>query len=157
MFDVSWTDPSHETVGERRSRKESRDQNCNDLKKVNSSSQSSTSNGSHPQNRPSFFGLFGTLGPISNVKKGLRRSGSQSKIPSTQVEKNEKAKYRVSSYTMQTSISDPESAINAPALTNFFDIKPFLARGKPDPPEDAQSDTSDAESKYLHESLAECS
>lgn len=146
MFDVAWTDPSRETVGERRARKESKEQNADDLRKVCSSSRSFTSNGSHSQNRPSLFALFGAVGTINHGKKGLRRSGSHSKLFTTLPDdRHENSKHRISSYTIQTSISEPESTTNTTSLTNFFDVKPFLERHDPDAQEETQSAASDGE------------
>lgn len=127
MFDVSWTDPTRETVGERKNRKESRHNQGNDLEKI-SSSRGSNSNGYHSQNRPSLLTLFGVNGSISNNKKGLKRSGSHSRLSTSRSEeKVSKASRRISSYTVDSASSEPEllSRISVPP-TNFFAIDPFL-------------------------------
>ncbi|KUJ21433.1 uncharacterized protein LY89DRAFT_577391 [Mollisia scopiformis] len=116
MFDVSWTDPERETVGERRTRKE---QNGGSSRKQNvisrrSSMRSSKSTESPAAAKPSLLNIFG-----SGRKPAIDRAKSQSKLYSEDVND-----HRVSIYTSGSETSAPES-FGLPATriasNSFFD------------------------------------
>jgi len=99
MFDVSWNDPTRETRGQRKTRKDSRANGLSRGSSIRSSgssnskaSKSSDSTSAVP--RPAFFGGFAIFG--GNKKSDLTRSGSQSKLSSVPCE--ERATKRLSNY-----------------------------------------------------------
>lgn len=94
MFDVSWTDPARETVGQRKHRKE---QDANAATRAPSIRSSQSARSSKSQSRSSLFSFFG-----SNRKDGLTRTGSHSKIIHLKHEDNDKASRRMSSYTVSS-------------------------------------------------------
>ena len=79
MFDVSWTDPTRETVGQRKARKEqqSTDRLSRKSSTVSKKSSLRSSNSSGPvfvQHKPSFLGVFG-----SGRKESASRTGYYAK------------------------------------------------------------------------------
>ncbi|CZR67390.1 uncharacterized protein PAC_17289 [Phialocephala subalpina] len=96
MFDVSWTDPAKETVGERRTRKK---QNGGSVRKQGLSRRSSMrSSRSAESSKPSLLNLFG------QSRKPLERGVSQSKLASenfasTSKLPEESKNQRLSTYT----------------------------------------------------------
>lgn len=99
MFDVSWTDPARETVGERRNRKE---QNGGSVRKQSGLSRRSSvrsSRSSESVTRTSLLNLFGP-----SRKTTLDRARSQSKLhPEDATDR------RASSYTTESESSVHES------------------------------------------------
>lgn len=104
MFDVSWNDPTRETVGERKNRK---DQQANEISRGSSvrSTGSGTSRASErskasrggddiaAHSKPSLFGFFG-----SNKKLALGRDGLHSRTSALTPYSNFKASRKMSSY-----------------------------------------------------------
>lgn len=116
MFDVSWTDPTRETVGQRKSRKEQKENGIS----RDSSVRSSQSNESMqlPQIRPSLLNVFASDGIKS---KSIKRAGSHSRLSTLPTEDTSKSSRRVSSYTVASDSSgrDFTPATQIPA-NNFF-------------------------------------
>jgi hypothetical protein len=124
MFDVSWTDPGQETVGQRKNRK---DQQSNGISRgssvrSNGSSESRASKASKVskgsdstpfQSRPSLFSLF-----AGNKKGVLSRSGSQSRLSALANDKNVKASRRISSYNTPSVPTSPQTTIMTRTTTN---------------------------------------
>ncbi|KAH8601921.1 hypothetical protein B0O99DRAFT_589087 [Bisporella sp. PMI_857] len=83
MFDVAWTDPASETVGQRRRRKE-REGGASDrrgsIKTTSSSASSQTNSTSRTNKQSSGWGLFG--GKKSSSKPKLENNGARPKTPS---------------------------------------------------------------------------
>lgn len=115
MFDVSWTDPAHETVGQRKSRKEQKENGIS----RGSSVRSSQSNESiqQPQNRPSLMNVFGSSG---NKKRSIQRVGSQSRLSALPNEEISKPSRRVSSYTVASDSSGQDFAPVSRVPSNSF-------------------------------------
>lgn len=119
MFDVSWTDPTRETVGQRKHRKESKDHHTNEAQQVRYE-KGSESNGSFSQNRPSLLNLFG-----GTSKTNIVRSGSHSKLSTLRNdEKQARASRRISSYTISSILSEHISSTSSCPPTNFFAMGP---------------------------------
>ncbi|PBP16438.1 hypothetical protein BUE80_DR012720 [Diplocarpon rosae] len=104
MFDVSWTDPDRETVGQRKIRKEQEIAHGTDGKSQGlsrrSSIRSSESSGSNFNQKPSLLNLFG-----SSRKDGGSRIGHRSKLPSVPATDPAYASKRLSSFTGDTDYS----------------------------------------------------
>lgn len=99
MFDVSWNDPSRETRGQRKTRKDSQANGPSRGSSVRSSgssnSKASKSSGSASAvPRPAIFGGFGIFG--GNKKTDLALTGSQSKL--SPITPEERAVKRLSNY-----------------------------------------------------------
>jgi hypothetical protein len=92
MFDTHFADPTRETVGQRKSRKES----ASELSRGSSlrSSESSNSAKSHP--KPSLLNLFSSG---HKQKSSLTRNSSQSKLAALRIGEASKTSRRISSYT----------------------------------------------------------
>jgi hypothetical protein len=119
MFDVSWTDPTRETVGQRKHRKESKDHHA-DAKQQIRPEKGSDASGSSSQNRPSFLNLFGGTG-----KTNMVRSGSHSKLSTLRNdEKQLRASRRISSYTISSVMSEQIPPTSSCPPTNFFAMVP---------------------------------
>ena len=101
MFDVSWTDPSRETVGQRKNRK---DQESNGISRASSVRSSRSSDSTPAPIRPSLFNLFN-----GSKKESLHRSGSQSKLSSFRGDHPSKPARRLSSYTVSSQSSQQEA------------------------------------------------
>jgi len=110
MFDVSWTDPTRETVGQRKSRK---DQHANSLRQTPSIRSSRSTNSSQVVAKSSLLNLF------TGGKKGdLTRTGSQPKLSALRPESSKsKASRRVSSYTVASDSSSHDVSIPTTATT----------------------------------------
>jgi len=103
MFDVSWNDPSRETVGQRKTRKDKKSNGVSRGSSVRSSESSGSraskaskaSDATTAHSKPSLFGFFG-----GTKKPPVARSGSQSRLSAlnTNTEQNVKASRRISSY-----------------------------------------------------------
>jgi hypothetical protein len=131
MFDVDWVDPSRETVGQRKSRKE---QQANGLSRGSSIRSSRSSDSTSNQPRPSLLGLF------SSNKKPTTRSSSTSKLALIGSESNFKPSKRMSTYTVTSSVSNQEG----PKTTAVADRAPVNAHDFfAGPPYHAGSDRSD--------------
>jgi hypothetical protein len=103
MFDTHFADPiTRETVGQRKSRKESQ----NGLSRGSSirSSHSSSSAKSHP--KPSLLNLFSSG---HKSKSNLTRNSSQSKLSALRTSEASKTSRRISSYTVGSEPSIRES------------------------------------------------
>ena len=104
MFDVSWTDPTRETVGQRKNRK---DYQANGLSRVSSIRSSNSNETSQSQIRPSLLNLFRS-GSASS-KQTIPRSGTQPKLSGLRAEESVKASRRVSNYTVASNSPRLES------------------------------------------------
>jgi len=125
MFDISWTDPTRETVGQRNNRKE---QQANGVSRGTSIRSSQSSESSQTQAKPALFSLFG-----GGKKGGLRRSGSHSKLSALRHEQSNKASRRISSYTVtsETSTYGPPEPVTTTRIpvNGFFAGPPYNADG----------------------------
>jgi len=85
MFDVSWNDPTRETVGQRKSRKESLVNGVSRGSSIRSSgsSNSKASKSSDSAPPPPSRHLFGGFGLFGSKKGNLARTNSQSNILSS--------------------------------------------------------------------------
>jgi hypothetical protein len=127
MFDVSWTDPSRETVGQRKSRK---DQETNGLSRESSIRSSRSSDSTPPQTRPSLFNILN-----GSKKETLHRSGShsksRSKTSSFRSDHPSKSATRLSSSAAKSHPSNQESP-EEPATTTTatrIPVNGFFSRG----------------------------
>jgi hypothetical protein len=132
MFDISWTDPTRETVGQRKTRKE---QQANGLSRAPSTRSSKSSGSSQTQAKPALFSLFG------GSKKILGRAGSHSKLSALRNEQALKASRRISSYTVASDSSAHEPPV--PTTTTRIPVNGFFAG----PPYNAESQSSSSEGK----------
>ncbi|TVY32649.1 hypothetical protein LSUB1_G007787 [Lachnellula subtilissima] len=133
MFDISWTDPTRETVGQRKNRKE---QEANGLSRGTSIRSSQSSESAQSQAKPALFSLFG-----GSRKGGLRRSGSHSKLSALRTEQSIKASRRISSYTVASETS--RSELPGQAITTRIPVNGFFA-GPPYNADGPQSSSSEA-------------
>jgi hypothetical protein len=101
MFDVSWTDPTRETVGERKTRK---DQKANGLSRGSSMRSSRSSESSNPLGRPSLLNRF------NGNKKDLTRTGSQPKLSAVRAEQANTSARRMATCTVRSESSVLESS-----------------------------------------------
>lgn len=121
MFDVSWVDPARETVGQRKNRKE---QQYNGQSKGSSTRTSFYSDyPGTPQQWPSMFTLS------NSHKKGLRRSGSHSKLSALRTEQSAKSSRRMSSYTITSDSSTQEIPPRISTMTPRISINKFVGAG----------------------------
>ncbi|TVY82785.1 hypothetical protein LSUE1_G004967, partial [Lachnellula suecica] len=118
MFDISWTDPARETVGQRKTRKEQ--QQANGTSRAASIRSSKSSASSQTQAKPALFSLFG-----SGKKGGLTRTNSHSKLSITTNEQSSKSSRRISSYTVTSDTSARESI--GPSTTTRIPVSGFFA------------------------------
>ena len=132
MFDISWTDPTRETVGQRKNRKE---QQANGISRGTSIRSSRSSKSSQSQAKPALLSLFG-----GSKKGGLRRSGSHSKLSVLRNEQGTKASRRISSYTVASGTSKSEPP--GPAITTRIPVNGFFA-GPPYNADGPQSSSSE--------------
>lgn len=125
MFDVSWTDPAREIVGERRNRK---GQNGESVHKQSLSRKSSTrSSRSAESTKPSLLNLFG-----QSRKPALERAVSKSKLAPGDFDRTvskypeENNDHRLSTYTVESESSAHElpgtSRIRTPP-NQFFESR----------------------------------
>jgi hypothetical protein len=141
MFDVSWTDPTRETVGQRKSRK---DQHANSLRQTPSIRSSRSTDSSQAVAKPSLLNLF------TGGKKGdLIRTGSQPKLSALRPESSKsKASRRASSYTVSSDHSSHEVSIPTTTTTripanNLFTGNPYQS--------DEQSSLSEGTCIHIHQ------
>ncbi|CAG8959218.1 hypothetical protein HYFRA_00012576 [Hymenoscyphus fraxineus] len=99
MFDVHYTDPSRETVGQRKIRKESK---TSEISRGSSIRSSNSSESSQSHTRPALLSLFGGG---SSKRGALTRTGSQSKLSALKNGDASKASRRISSYTVASDSS----------------------------------------------------
>ena len=109
MFDVSWSDQTQETVGQRKTRKDQRSKGISRGSSVKSSgssasqgSKGSKSSDSTGNSKVSLFGFF-----ASNQKSALSRNDSQSRASALNPGTNAKTSRRISSYISSESSSPP--------------------------------------------------
>lgn len=139
MFDVSWTDPERETVGQRKSRK---DQHGNFRSHTPSIRRSTSVDLSSRQTKPSLLTLFG-----GSKKAALARTGSHSKLSALSTENTTKASRRVSSYTIASTDSSSLEVSEITTTTriptrNFFSGGPYQSDGEHSSPSDGTSSQS---------------
>jgi len=99
MFDVSWVDPTRETVGQRKYRKE-RSTSVSRRSSIHSSKSTDTA---PCKAKPSLLNLFGGVKTPS-----LTRTGSHPKLSALRVQDETKASRRISSYTVASKNSTQE-------------------------------------------------
>lgn len=116
MFDVHYTDPSRETVGQRKIRKESK---ASGISRGSSIRSSNSSDSSQSHNRPALLSLFGGS---SSKRIGLTRTGSQSKLSALKGPDASKTSRRISSYTVasDSSVRDFEPSTSKEASKGPF-------------------------------------
>ncbi|KAK6585449.1 hypothetical protein PZA11_002176 [Diplocarpon coronariae] len=106
MFDVSWTDPDRETVGQRKARKEQEIASGTGGKPQGlsrrSSIRSSETSGSSFSQKPSLLTLFGP-----SRKDGGSRIGHHSTLPRAPAADSASVSQRLSSFTSETDCSAP--------------------------------------------------
>ncbi|KAH8784454.1 hypothetical protein BGZ57DRAFT_818917 [Hyaloscypha finlandica] len=126
MFDVSWVDPTRETVGQRKNRKEHSisTRSVSRRSSIHSSGSGSTESPS-TKTKTSLLNLFGSVKTPS-----LSRTGSHPKISSLRAQDASKAPRRISSYTVTSDtstqeFSDPTTNPRFPA--NGFFNGPYLS------------------------------
>jgi hypothetical protein len=101
MFDIHFADPTRETVGQRKSRKENK---ASGLSRGSSLRSSKSSDSAVGHVKPNLLNLFGS----SHTKKGdLTRDGSHSKLSVLRTGEASKSSRRISSYTVAS-----ESSVN---------------------------------------------
>ncbi|KAG4429533.1 hypothetical protein IFR05_014982 [Cadophora sp. M221] len=133
MFDVSWTDPARETVGQRKTRKEQEAVNGTSRKipglSRGSSLRSSNSSGStFGQKKPSFLNLFG-----SGRKEGPSRVGYRTQTPVSTIEEPVSSSQRLSDYTADSDSSGqelPETTTRIPKNGFFGRSPPYYSDGE---------------------------
>lgn len=112
MFDVSWVDPTSETVGQRKNRKESCARSIS--RSSIHSSRSTSTDAPSTKNKPSLLNLFGSVKSPS-----LSRAGSHPKPSSLRSQDATKASRRISSYTVTSDTSTQEFPDPATTTTRF--------------------------------------
>lgn len=127
MFDVSWTDPARETVGERRNRKEQNGGSTRKQSGISRRSSMRSSNSSETAGKPS---LLKILSP-STGKKVLDRAGLQQKYHLEDA--NDR---RLSSYTTGSETSGLELSSTTTTTTTTRDPENEFFEGR-----DGHSDT----------------
>jgi len=124
MFDVSWTDPARETVGQRKTRKEQEVANGTsrktpDLSRRSSIRSSNSSGSTFGHKRPSLFNIFG-----STRKDTPSRVGYRTQTPTQSVAEPVNNSRRLSSYTADSDSSGHE----LPGMTTRFPKNGFFGR-----------------------------
>ena len=133
MFDVSWVDPTRETVGQRKNRKEQSGTRSISRSSIHSSGSTSTDSPS-TKSKPSLLNLFGSVKTPT-----LNRIGSQPKLSSLRAQDATKASRRISSYTASSDtstqeFSDPTSNSTRFPVNGFFN-GPYLSDDQSTPSE----------------------
>jgi hypothetical protein len=133
MFDVSWVDPTRETVGQRKNRKEQSGTRSISRSSIHSSGSTSTDSPS-TKSKPSLLNLFGSVKTPT-----LNRTGSQPKLSSLRAQDATKASRRISSYTASSDtstqeFSDPTSNSTRFPVNGFFN-GPYLSDDQSTPSE----------------------
>lgn len=132
MFDVSWTDPTRETVGQRKHRK---DQTC--TRESSPSIRSSKSSDSSKSIKHSIFGFFGTNKKISAPVAVA--SPISPKSPPLRTEQSSKVSRRMSSYTSTSETSTQEvretttTTITRIPVNGFFSTVPSYQESERSP------------------------
>ena len=108
MFDIHFADPTRETVGQRKSRKESKASSLSRGSSLRSSKSSESASGP----KPSLLNIFGSG---HSKKSALTRNGSQSKLSVLRTGEASKSSRRISSYTVASHSSAPESTVSSRA------------------------------------------
>lgn len=126
MFDVSWVDPTRETVGQRKNRKEHSisTRSVSRRSSIHSSGSGSTESPS-TKTKTSLLNLFGSVKTPS-----LSRTGSHPKISSLRAQDASRASRRISSYTVTSDTSAQEfsdSTTNPRFPANGFFNGPYLS------------------------------
>ncbi|PMD34380.1 hypothetical protein L207DRAFT_437301 [Hyaloscypha variabilis F] len=137
MFDVSWVDPTRETVGQRKNRKEQSGTRSISRSSIHSSGSTSTDSPS-TKSKPSLLNLFGSVKTPT-----LNRTGSQPKLSSLRAQDAIKASRRISSYTVSSDtstqeFSDPTSNSTRFPVNGFFN-GPYLSDDQSTPSEVSES------------------
>lgn len=127
MFDVSWTDPARETVGQRKTRKEQEAANGTSrqtpgLSQGTSLRSSSSAGSTFGQKKPSILNLFGSSRKDTPSRVGYR---TQTPVPTTgQPTSSSK---RLSNYTVDSDSSGQET----PGTTTRIPRNGFFGRSPP--------------------------
>jgi hypothetical protein len=138
MFDVDWVDPTRETVGQRKSRK---DQQSNGFSRSSSIRSSRSSDSISNQQKPSLLRLF------SSKKPDTGRAASNSKLAVQGNESNHKSSKRMSTYTVTSDTSIQEMPkLTVAASRRSANANDFFAG----PPYNADSDRSDPSDGMLY-------
>lgn len=145
MFDVSWTDPTRETVGQRKNRKDQQTNRLSRGSSVRSSNSSGSQSQSQSQNRPSLLNLFGSSS--HSTKKGLKRTESHPKLPTQPAEdQSTKTSRRISSFTVATITTDIGQEFSPASRVQSNDFFPEEAEERY-PSDHEHSSASDGDSK----------
>jgi hypothetical protein len=110
MFDVSWVDPTRETVGQRKTRKE----HPTSVSRRTSIHSSKSLETSPNKAKPSLLNLFGGV-----KTPPLKRTGSHPKLSALRVQDETKSPRRISSYTVASDTSTQEFSGTTETATRF--------------------------------------
>lgn len=113
MFDVSWTDPTRETVGQRKHRKDQRS-----TRGSSPSIRSSKSSDSSKSIKHSIFGFFGS----GNKKISAPVAVTSPKPPAIRTEQSSKVSRRMSSYTSTSETSTSTQEVRETTTTTITRI-----------------------------------
>jgi len=135
MFDVAWTDPKRETVGQRKNRKEQQE----GLSRRSSIHSSRSSDSQPAQIKPSLLNLFG------GSKRNLPRIASNSKLSVLRSDDSIKAARRVSSYTVRSdgsALEQPDTTTRIP-VNGYFTGPPYHSDAEQSTPSEGMISFSD--------------
>lgn len=113
MFDVSWTDPTRETVGQRKHRKDQ-----TSTRGSSPSIRSSKSSDSSKSIKHSIFGFFGS----GNKKISAPVAVASPKLPAIKTEQSSKVSRRMSSYTSTSETSTSTQEVRETTTTTITRI-----------------------------------
>jgi len=134
MFDVSWVDPTRETVGQRKNRKENSSTARSISRSSIHSSGSASTDSPSTKSKPSILNLFGSV-----KSPTLSRAGSHPKLSGLRTQDATKASRRISSYTVTSDTSTHEFPDPATTSTRFpangFFNGPYLSDDQSTPSE----------------------
>lgn len=135
MFDVSWTDPTRETVGQRKHRKDQ-----TSTRGSSPSIRSSKSSDSNHSVKHSIFGFFGTNKKISvSTATAAVISPTSPKSPAFRTEQSSQVSRRMSSYTSTSDTSTQEvretttTTITRIPVNGFFPTVPSYQESERSP------------------------
>ncbi|KAH6667908.1 hypothetical protein B0J14DRAFT_488964 [Halenospora varia] len=130
MFDISWTDPKRETVGERKNRKELQSNGHSAPSRTSSTRSSKSPESLAQHSRPSVFSRLG------GKKANLNRVGSNTKLSVLRNDDSIKASRRVSSYTVASAspspgVAGPSNNIRRIPENGYFNGPPYIPDTEP--------------------------
>lgn len=122
MFDVSWTDPTRETVGQRKHRKDQAS-----TRGSSPSIRSSNSSDSAKSIKHSIFGFFGS----GNKKISTPAAVTSPKSPAFRTEQSSKVSRRMSSYTSTSETSTQEVRETTTTTITRIPVNGFFSAVQP--------------------------